>query len=309
MFVDLHSDTITVLNRSRAQLASNDLMISLEKGVMLKEWAQTYAIFIPDALRGKDAVDFYEDNLSFFQNQMLENAGNISQVRRYEDISTAWGKGGAAAILAVEGGGSALAHNLGQAEKMADDGVKLLSLTWNGKNELASGNETQEGLSELGRETVSELERLNITIDVSHLNDKSFDDLVHTAKKPFVATHSNLRAVCSHKRNLTDDQFKEIVRRGGIVGLNFCKAFLNDSKEKAGFSDLLRHIERMLALGGEDAVAIGSDFDGADIPNGMDSVEKLADVERFLLQAGIGKKQTEKLMGGNACAFFRRMWG
>ena len=153
------------------------------------------------------------------------------------------------------------------------------------------------------------VERRGIAVDVSHLNDKGFDDLVHTAKKPFIATHSNLRAVCGHKRNLPDDQFREIVRRGGIVGINFCKAFLNDDKEKAGFPDLVRHIERMLMLGGEDVIAMGSDFDGTTVPEGMESVEKLADVERYLLKAGLGEKQTEKIMGGNACAFFRRMWG
>ena len=118
-----------------------------------------------------------------------------------------------------------------------------------------------------------------------------------------------MRSVCGHKRNLTDDQFKEIVKRDGLVGINFCKAFLNDDKEKAGFPDLLRHIERMLSLGGENVIAIGSDFDGTTVPDGMGSVENLADVENYLLCAGLGKKQVEKIMGGNAYEFLRRRWG
>ncbi len=309
MYVDLHSDTITVLNRNHGQLAQNNLMISLEKGAALKNWAQTYAVFIPDTLRGKEAAEFYDDNLGFFQKQMEKNSGMVSQPKFFDNIAETWARGEAVAILAVEGGGSLLAWDLDQVEKMSDAGVKYLSLTWNGKNELASGNETQEGLSELGRGAVAELERWDITLDVSHLNDKGFDDLVHTAKKPFIATHSNLRSVCGHKRNLTDDQFKEIVKRDGLVGINFCKAFLNDDKEKAGFPDLIRHIERMLSLGGENVIAIGSDFDGTTVPDGMGSVENLADVENYLLCAGLGKKQVEKIMGGNAYEFLRRRWG
>ena len=308
MYFDLHCDTVTVLNREHARLARNERMVSLEKGRTLKNWAQTYAIFMPDHLRGPEAVEFYEDNLAFFRREMAENAGKVSSAVRYGDIAGAWQRGEAAAVLAVEGG-SVLAGDITRVEKLADDGVKFLTLTWNGKNELGSGNDTQEGLSDFGREAVGELERRGIAVDVAHLNDKGFDDLVHTAKKPFIATHANLRAVCGHKRNLTDDQFREIVRRGGIVGINFCRAFLNDDKEKAGFPDLVRHIERMLMLGGEDVIAMGSDFDGTTVPEGMESVEKLADVERYLLKAGLGEKQTEKIMGGNACAFFRRMWG
>ena len=308
MYVDLHSDTITVLNQNHGQLAHNDLMVSLEKGSALKNWAQTFAIFMPDNLRGKEVVSFYDDNLKFFRQQMDENQGDIFQAGNFGDIQNAWEKGKPAAILAVEGG-SVLAGDLSRVGKIAEDGVKFLTLTWNGKNEIGSGNVTGEGLSDFGKDAVAELERCKIAVDVSHLNDKGFDDLVHTAKKPFIATHSNLRAVCGHKRNLTDDQFKEIVRRGGIVGINFCKAFLNDDKEKAGFPDLLRHIERMLSLGGEDVIAMGSDFDGTTVPDGMGSVENLADVENYLLHAGLGENQVEKIMGGNACAFFRRMWG
>lgn len=308
MYFDLHCDTITVLNRERAHLVSNERMVSLEKGRALKNWAQTYAIFMPDHLRGSSAAEFYEDNLAFFRREMAGNAGKVSCTVRYGDIARAWRRGEAAAVLAVEGG-SALAGDTARVKKLADDGVKFLTLTWNGRNELGSGNDTQEGLSDFGREAVGELERRGIAVDVSHLNDNGFDGLVHTAKRPFIATHSNLRAVCGHKRNLTDDQFREIVRRGGIVGLNFCRAFLNDDEEKAGFPDLVRHIERMLMLGGENVIAMGSDFDGTTVPEGMGSVEKLMDVERYLLEAGLGEKQTKKIMGGNACAFFRRMWG
>lgn len=305
MYIDLHSDTITVLNQKKASLWDNDLMVSLKKGKALENWAQTYAIYITDTLRGQPAVDFYEDNLRYFFRQMEENRDHVEQIHRFSDMEKAFTSGKAGGILAVEGG-AVLAGDLKRIEKIAADGVKFLTLTWNGKNEIGSGNVTAEGLSGFGREAVAELERCGVVIDVSHLNDQGFEDLVKVAKKPFIATHSDVRAMCGHKRNLTDDQFREIVRRGGIVGVNFCTMFLNDDKDKADFPDLLRHVEHMLELGGEDTIAMGSDFDGCTTPPGMNSIEKLADIAAYLVREGIPQNVVDKIMGGNAYEFLRR---
>lgn len=305
MYIDLHCDTITVLNKHQQSLWDNEMMVSLKKGKDLDQWIQTYAIYIPDSLRGQPAVTFYEDSLRYFHRQIQENTQHLVWIRRRSDMERAFREKKSGGILAVEGG-SVLAGDLKRVEKIANDGVQFLTLTWNGKNEIGSGNVTEEGLSGFGREAVSELERCGITIDVSHLNDQGFEDLLKIAKKPFIATHSDVRAVCGHKRNLTDDQFREIVRRGGIVGVNFCTAFLNDDKEKAGLPDLLRHVEHMLMLGGENTIAMGSDFDGCVTPPEMNSVEKLADIQSYLLQAGIPKTIVEKIMGGNAYRFLQK---
>lgn len=305
MYIDLHCDTITVLNQHQASLWDNDLMVSLRKGKRLDQWLQTYAIYIEDTLRGQSVVDYYEENLQYFYQQMAENQAHVMRIQRFSDIDMAFAAGKAGAILSIEGG-SALAGDLKRIEKIAKDGVKFLTLTWNGKNEIGSGNVTEDGLSDFGREAVAELERCGVTIDVSHLNDHGFEDLLKVAQKPFIATHSNVRAMCGHKRNLTDDQFKEIIRRGGIVGINFYTQFLNDDESKADFSDLLRHIEHMLILGGEDIIAMGSDFDGCTTHPGMNSVEKLADIAAYLIKEGIPQRVVEKIMGGNAYAFLRR---
>lgn len=305
MYIDLHCDTITTLNHKKASLYENDLMVSLKKGKALDKWLQTYAIFIPDNYRGQPAWDYYEDNLRYFRQQMEEHKEHVLQIQKFSDIDQAFSTGRSGGILAIEGG-AAIAGDLKKIERIAKDGVKFLTLTWNGKNEIASGNVTEEGMSDFGREAVAEMERCGITIDVSHLNDNSFEDLLKVTKKPFIATHSNVRSQCGHKRNLTDDQFKEIVRRGGIVGINFYIAFLNDDEKKADFPDLLRHIEHMLMLGGEDVIAMGSDFDGCTTHPGMNSVEKLADIKAYLLKNGIPQTTVEKIMGGNAYNFLRR---
>ena len=103
-----------------------------------------------------------------------------------------------------------------------------MTLTWNGENELGSGHTTTHGMTDFGRQAVREMEDRGILVDVSHLNDTGYADLFETARRPFVATHSNARAICSHKRNLTDDMIREMVRRNCLIGLNYCKSFITD---------------------------------------------------------------------------------
>jgi len=164
MYIDLHCDTITTLNQKKASLYENDLMVSLKKGKALDQWLQTYAIFIPDTYRGQAAVDYYEDNLRYFYQQMEENKEHVLQINRFSDIDTALSSGRAGGILAIEGG-AAIGGDLKKIEKIAKDGVKFLTLTWNGKNEIASGNVTEEGMSDFGREAVAEATALEAECD------------------------------------------------------------------------------------------------------------------------------------------------
>ena len=154
-------------------------------------------------------------------------------------------------------------------------------------------------------EAIAEMERQNIIVDVSHLNDEGFADLCKIASKPFIATHSNSRAICGHSRNLTDAQFCEIRDRGGIVGLNYYRNFIVDGGETTSISDLLKHVHHFLELGGENTIALGSDFDGADIPGYLDSVEKVDNLYDALLADGLGKELAEKILFGNAYNFIR----
>ena len=137
---------------------------------------------------------------------------------------------------------------------------------------------------------------LGITVDVSHLNDRGFDELYDMGITPIIATHSNLRSVKNHPRNLTENQFKKIVSTGGVVGINFYTEFLGDDPFEYAF----RHVYRMLCLGGENAVAIGSDFDGADFDRRLNSVEKITKLAEYLLSHGLTDDTVEKIMFNNA---------
>ena len=193
-------------------------------------------------------------------------------------------------------------------QRLCDDGVKMITLTWNGENELGCGSSDQaRGLSPFGFDAIKEMERLGIIIDVSHLSDAGLDDVLKTVSCPVAASHSNLRFVCGHRRNLTDEQFCEIARRGGVVGVNLYKYFLSGDGERASVRDMARHIERMLELGGENAVAMGSDFDGCDVMDGIKGIDDIPALYNALCAEGISESVLKKIFWQNARDFFGRM--
>ncbi|MDR3552657.1 MAG: membrane dipeptidase, partial [Clostridia bacterium] len=179
-----------------------------------------------------------------------------------------------------------------------------------------AGCHAKGGLTAFGRALVGEMARLRFIIDVSHLSDQGFDDVAACTDVPFIASHSNARAVCGSARNLTDAQFCEIVRRGGLAGLNFYPEFIN-SRKKTVYEDILYHVEHFLELGGEDALAIGADFDGAVVPTGaaaagyralpynLHGIEDMETVYNFLL-GYYPEPVVDKIFFANACRFFKR---
>ena len=181
-----------------------------------------------------------------------------------------------------------------------------MSLTWNEENELASGNRTDHGLSPVGRLAVKEMEKQGILVDVSHLNDTGFWELMDIAEKPFVASHSNARAVCSHKRNLTDEMIKEMIKRGCLIGLNYFKGFLSDDPDSAGPEDLYAHIAHFFELGAEKNLALGSDFDGCRLPQFLSEPEKVPQYCDYLLGRGLSEEQIEDIYWKNGLAFLKK---
>ena len=307
---DLHCDTLTAFRDAPSPSGARDTLdrpgchFALSKLPAGTRWCQCCAIFLPDRLRGTEAVAYYERHRDSFYRQMAQFSDRVLPCRTAADIEGAWAAGKAAAVLTVENG-SALAGRLERVEQLARDGVRMMTLTWNGANELGSGNDTGQGLTPFGREAVREMEAQGILVDVSHLNDRGFDDLLSAARRPFVASHSNARWVCGHRRNLTDDQIRELVRRRCLIGLNYYCAFLRDDGQVPTLDDLYRHAERFLALGAEDCLALGSDFDGADLPPCLDGPEKIAGLYCYFLKRGLSPALAEKIMWRNALTFFR----
>ncbi len=301
---DLHCDTIVLWKEKNLGFDSEETHFSLREREKLGRMCQTMAVFVPDSVRGEAAREYVDVHAAYLKTLVERQKEWAEIARTAEDIERITGEGRCACMLAIESG-AALAGKLENIEHFAKLGVKMLTLVWNGENELGSGHSTENGLTEFGKQAVKKMEQSGIVVDVSHLNDRGFADLCEIAEKPFIATHSNLRSVCSHKRNLTEQQFQEIVRRKGLVGINLYTSFL-DEEGRGDAESIYRHVYRMLELGGEDIIACGSDFDGADINESLTSPVKFARTAEYLMSRGIPERAVKKMYFENALRFFRK---
>lgn len=305
--IDLHCDTLTAFmapHRCPDTLDNPLAAFSLSNLPDGIHWCQCFAIFVPDGLSQPEALAYYRRHASSFQRQMGCFSSRVSPCRTAGDIQAAWSAKKTAAFLTVENG-AALGGDLNQVEELARDGVRLLTLTWNARNEIASGVSAPGGLTPFGRSLLPLLEQANIIIDVSHLNDDSFWDVMEATHAPLVASHSNARAVCPHRRNLTDDQIRAIVERGGLIGINYYTHFLRQEGLPQP-EDLYRHVSHFLDLGAEHCLALGSDFDGADLPSWLQSPKQAAGLYDELIHHGFSASFCDQLMWGNALAFFQK---
>lgn len=301
--IDLHCDTISKAHRRELGLVNKELHLSLDKLPEHLRLCQAMAVFIPDEFRGRDAEEYFGAVLQHYNRQVRINKQKAVFVQDLEEIDDLLERYPLACILTVEGG-AALAGKLENIKKLYGFGVRMMGLTWNGENELAGGCATDKGFSAFGRQAVREMETLGMVVDVSHLSDRGFEELRGFATRPFIASHSNARAVCNHRRNLTDAMFREIAKRGGIVGLNYYHSFIVEEGESATVDDLLRHVHHFLELGGEDVIALGSDYDGAYIPDYLNSVEKVEFLLEALEKSGISVETVDKIAYENAKRFF-----
>lgn len=169
--------------------------------------------------------------------------------------------------------------------------------------------EESDGLTETGKEFVAEMERLGMIIDVSHLSDAGFYDVLATTHKPFVASHSNARSVCRCVRNLSDDMIRRLADRGGCTGLNFCADFLKEvsagERNPGAVEDVVRHAQYITNLGGMEVLGLGSDFDGIDTNEGLPGVQSMGILWDALHRAGYRESELDKIFGGNVLRVYR----
>ena len=301
---DLHCDTITECWKQGQPLRRNTLRLDLERGRMYSPWAQCFAIWIPDTLRGEKAWEYFEGAAGYFRGEVERNWEAVSFCTDGPSFSRAAARNRCCAFLTVEGG-AVLGGKLSRVKELAQAGVRMLTLTWNGSCELGDGAMVlyPKGLTAFGRQVIPELERWRIVLDLSHASLPLFYQAAELAHQPFVASHSNAKAVCSHPRNLTDAQFTLLCQKGGLVGLNLHPAFLTE-KPRASVEDLLRHAEHFLSLGGEDVLALGSDLDGGDLPEDVQGIESFAAIWERFSRAGYPDALLEKIFYENAQKFF-----
>lgn len=306
-FFDLHCDTLYETVMQNCGLYENDLQLSLQRGKGCQPWIQCFAVWIPDECRERKAFSLFNRAVHKFQAEMGEHPDTIVQCTCGEELREAVNQKKVGAILTIEGGG-ALGGDLSNLAYFADCGVKMITLTWNGSCEIGDGALVKHptGLTEFGRQVVRYMEAHKMVVDISHASDPLFYDVAEIATKPLVASHSNSRTICSHPRNLTDEQFCLIRDSGGLVGLNFYPSFLEDSGE-ASYLSLLKHAEHFLSLGGEKTLCIGSDFDGADMPNGIQGIQHIGRLYESFLKHGYKESIVKAIFFENAYKFFLRL--
>ena len=295
---DLHCDTLSRCLETGEPLERNSGQLDLERGKRFP-WIQAFACFLDAEDRGEAALEKF---LSM-RRLLLDTAGRCPGLTLWEGEEPEAGV--CSALLTVEGG-QALAGRLENVERFARWGVRLLTLVWNGDNELGSGacDGMNRGLTSFGRECLREMERCGITADISHLNDQGIGDVFTLSARPVIASHSNLRSVHGHPRNLTEEQFRQLVRQGGLCGLNYYPLFVSGEAD-CGPEALRRHLERMLELGGENCVALGSDFDGAGMPSFLRGLEGIGALYGHVAK-WYGFLLADRLFYQNAFDFFAR---
>jgi len=281
---DAHCDTVSELYSKKQEFAKNNLHIDLMRMKKYEGYTQVFAIFTSPENR-ENAKEYELRLIKLFYEQMNKNG--VSVCRNYADWIEA--KSPQKALLSIEGAEGIT--EAGDVARFRELGVFMIAPVWNFRNRLACGVMEKEdtGLTELGKKVVLEMDRLGIILDVSHMSEKSFFDAAKIFKKPICASHSNLKAVKNHRRNLTDEQFSIIKKSGGVAGINIYPQFLGESVKA--------HIDRFLALGGEDNVGLGCDFDGIDeLPQGVRGVE---DIEKLIKSLPYSTKIRRKIAEEN----------
>lgn len=304
---DLHCDTAVELSRQKKSFVSNDLQLDLERAERLLTHHQFYAFCCVYDRKGRplpqpEAEARFYSEVSDFYSQLSGNADRVRLCRNVEDLIAAAKDGKQGAFLSLEGP-EVIDCDPERLEELKELGFLMTTLTWNYPNALAGPRGSDQGLTEQGRAFVRRAQELGILIDVSHLSDKAFWDLVKITTAPIVASHSNSRAVCGNPRNLTDEQFKVICNLGGLVGLNLYSPFLK-REGRADFSDFKRHMDHFLELGGKHHLALGGDLDGCELlPAGFAGIESYNDLGRWLMQQGVEELTVNNVFNNNAVRF------
>lgn len=309
--VDMHCDTMKEIldrrdNNFNYELKSNNLCVDIDKMKKGDYMLQVFAAYTD--MEQEDSLINCMRTVDLFHNEIEKNKDDIGLVLKYEDILKNINENKMSAILSIEEG----ACCRGKIELLRNFyrlGVRMMTLTWNYENELAFPNQIiddklilDRGLKKQGFEFIEEMERLGIVIDVSHLSDGGFYDILNNTKKPFVASHSNARSICNHRRNLTDDMIKKLADRGGVMGINFYSLFLDQnatSKSEAKIKDMINHIKHIRNIGGIEVIGLGSDFDGIDCQVEMKDASKIQILAEKLKKEGFTEEEIEHIFYKN----------
>ncbi len=309
-YFDLHCDTAFEMYHRKMPLAANALSVSLDGFDAYERKAQVFAVW-SDVKRSPD--DAYADFFAIFDNLKNEIENNADRAVLCTDAETLKADDARLKIIPAVEGAHLIGKDLSRLEILREYGIRALTLTWGGTNELGGAFDTDEGLTEFGFRAVEMCEKLGILIDVSHLSEKGFWDLVKVAKRPFFASHSDAQAICLSPRNLSDTQLRTIVSGGGIVGVGLIGKYLSKSLEEdldaepdEVLDTAVRHVVHFIEKGCGKNVAIGADLDGTAQLKGLERVEKLGALGAYMQDHGADLALVEDIFYNNAYSFFMK---
>ena len=300
---DLHCDTaFEMLGRNGAadqSLRSNDLHIDLNRASALPGYAQCFACFStnPEDLNSPDPQVMFRREAEKIKREIAANQDKISLVTSAEQIKANRQNGIISAILTAEGS-AGIGFDPEKLSMLKQEGFFMISLCWNEQNPLTGSHITGGGLTEQGRAFVRQAQALGMVIDVSHISDEGFWDIMDITTAPVVATHSNSRSVCNHSRNLTDEMFLAICRTGGVAGINLYTPFLGSDSLDA----VCDHVFHYLSLDPTGKhIALGGDLDGCDsIPVGIQGIQDYPKLAQRLFDRGLPEQVIHDIFWNNA---------
>lgn len=302
---DFHCDTALKLlgqNLDEAgSLGKNGGHIDLERASALSGFAQCFGCFTTPYMQERHGISptvVFERELATIQREADRNKDKIAIAYSPKQIRERQAQGLMSAVLTLEG-----TAGIGYDPELLGDlhaiGFRVSSLGWNERNPLTGSHVTGGGLTDQGRAYVRECQRLGILVDVSHISDEGFWDIMEITNKPILATHSNSRAVWNNSRNLTDDMFRAICQTGGVAGYNACREFTGENPDLNTICDHLLHFMELDPTGTH--IALGGDLDGVEAtPDGFTGVESFPDLAECLLRRGLTEEQVDRIFWGNA---------
>ena len=301
-YFDCHADTLTMIEKEGETLWKNSCDLDLERtGSFAEKYTQIFALWkdaakIDPEHRKEVFYTLYEKAVSLLKRE----EEHICWCKSGQDMVDAHGQKKGAAFLSVEDI-SIMGEDAYRAKEL---GFSFAMFTWNYENVYGCGSVSgqEKGLTQEGKNLVRELLCQKLVLDISHLSDQGAEDIFLMTDAPVIASHSNVRDICGKPRNLKKEQIRELIRRKGLIGMNFFAPFVG---EKPSVEDLLRHMDYILEMGGEDVLAFGTDFDGCDgeFPRGITGVQSMVDVRETMEKHGFSQGLLDKIFFDNASRF------
>ncbi len=295
---DLHCDTADKLIKGK-NLISNNAHIDLLRANEFDCYVQCFSCFTKEE---SGATALFKKKKTALLTEINKNGSLIALAKSGQELKQNTENKKMSAILTLEGT-AGINHNPGALENLRQTGFRMCSLCWNEQNVLTGSNQTGGGLTQKGKDFVKEANRLGMFIDVSHISDCGFWDIIKISRLPVIASHSNSRFVHPHKRNITNDMFLAICQTGGVVGINLYTDFLS---KNGSIDDIVRHIFHFLELAGNaDHIALGGDLDGCDnLANGIANITDYKKIANALNKAGLDQNTINKILFNNAYKLF-----